>query len=100
MSDMFKMAKGNTFCSATQIFHGIHYHKMFLKPKKVRCVSEIAIGTLDRARKEIIASQAPRHKTVLTDVGQKTNLLLMGSSARSLNIPTVTLANIREKLLI
>lgn len=69
MSDMFKMAKGNTFCSATQIIHGTHYHKMFLKPKTVRCVSEIATGRLDRARKEIIASQAPRHKTLLTDVG-------------------------------
>lgn len=31
MSDMFKVAKGNTSCSATQLFHGTHYHKMFLK---------------------------------------------------------------------
>lgn len=69
MSDMFKMAKGNTFCSTAQIFHGTHYHKMLLKPKRVRCVSVIAIGTLDGARKETMASQAPRHKTLLTDVG-------------------------------
>lgn len=34
MSDMFKMAKGNTFRGSTQTFHGTHYHKMFLKPKK------------------------------------------------------------------
>lgn len=69
MSDMFKMAEGNPFCRATQIFHGIHYHKMLLKPIRVRCVSETAIlgtchGTLDRTRKAMLASQGPRHKVL------------------------------------
>lgn len=65
--------------------------------RKIRCVSEIATGTLDKARKEIIAFQAPRHKT-LNRCGLENKSATDGIFYK--NIPKIELANIREKMFI